>query len=87
MSQKEASKHTISDMNEGDIQYISNDHGDYVLVRIAYQGGQYGYDYIDTEQTTKALHQHMENHNDMMQDAINDKSQDYINDNRTGTEA
>jgi hypothetical protein len=83
---KQTSKHTISDMNEGDIQLVTNDFGDYVLVRVAYNPGEYGYKYIDTEQTTKALNQHMENHNDMMQDAINDKTQDYINDNRTGME-
>ena len=87
MSKKLPSEHKISDMNEGDIQYISNDHGDYLLVRVAYNEGQYGYNYIDTDQTTKALEEFMDNHNDSMQEAISEKNQDYINDNRTGMEA
>jgi len=81
------SEHRISDMNEGDIQVISNDFGDYALIRFAYNPGEYGYDYIDTDQTLKLLNEHMENFNDSMQEAINEKTNDYINDNRTGMEA
>ena len=36
MSKRMPSEHKISDMNEGDIQVISNDFGNYVLVRVAF---------------------------------------------------
>ena len=87
MSKRMPSEHKISDMNEGDIQVISNDFGNYVLVRVAFNPGEYGYDFIDDVQTTKELVRHIANHNDSMQDAISEKNQDYINDNRTGMEA
>ncbi len=87
MSKRMPSEHRISDMKEGDIQVIDNDFGNYVLVRVAYNEGEYGYNFIDNEQTMKQLVQHIASHNDSMQDAINEKTQDYINDNKTGMEA
>lgn len=82
---KMPSEHRISGMNEGDIQVISNDFGDYVLVKLAYKKGDYGYNFIDKEKIHDALNDHMDTHNDAMQDAINDKTRDYINDNMEDT--
>ena len=55
---KMPSEHRISNMNDGDIQVISNDFGDYVLVKLAYKKGDYGYNFIDKEKIHNALNNH-----------------------------
>ena len=81
------SEHRISGIEEGGIQVIDNDFGSFVLVRLAKVPGDYGYDFIHEEKTLEEFNQYIATHNDAMQDAINDKTQDYINDNQTTMEA
>ena len=41
-TKKMPSEHRIVGLEEGDIQPISNDHGDFVLIRLPFNGGDYG---------------------------------------------
>ncbi len=85
MSQKTKrmpSEHRISGLEEGDIQTITNDFGDFVLLRLPFNGGEYGYNLIDTTRAVVALQTHCESHNEMMRDAIADKTNDYMEDSK-----
>jgi len=83
-AKKMPSEHRITGMNEGDMKFIQNDHGEFALIRLAKLPGDYGYDFISEEKTLDDFKIFIESHNESMQDAINDKTQDYINDNLTG---
>lgn len=76
------SEHRISGLKQGDIQSISNDFGEFALLRLPMVDSQYGYQVIDTEKAIESISNHCEMHNTMMSDAIDEKSQDYMNDNR-----
>lgn len=76
------SEHRISGLKQGDIQTISNDFGEFILLRLPLDDGEYGYQKINTSKVIDAVQQHCDTHNDMMNDAIAEKTQDYINDNR-----
>ena len=49
------SEHRISGLEPGEIQTISNDFGDFVLIRIPYVKTEYGYELIDNKKVIDAL--------------------------------
>lgn len=79
---KMPSEHRIEGLKEGDIQPISNDHGDFVLLRLPLKDADYGYQFIDTTRSVIALQTHCESHNDMMRDAVADKTNEYMEDSK-----
>ena len=76
------SEHRISGLEPGEIQTISNDFGDFVLIRIPYVKTEYGYKLIDNKKVIDALINHCDTHNDMMNDAVNQKTNDYMEDSK-----
>ncbi len=76
------SEHRIAGLKEGDIQPISNDFGEFALLRLPMVDSEYGYQVINTNKAIESISDHCEMHNTMMNDAITEKSQDYMNDNR-----
>ena len=81
-TKKMPSEHRIQGLEEGDIQSITNDYGDFVLLRLPFNGGEYGYNLIDTTRAVVALQTHCESHNEMMRDAITDKTNEYMEDSK-----
>ena len=76
------SEHRISGLKQGDIQPISNHFGEFILLRLPMVDSEYGYKVIDTKKSIDSVLDYCDTHNDMMRDAIEEKTQDYINDNR-----
>tara|TARA_R100000654_G_scaffold68773_1_gene97968 strand:- start:21502 stop:21738 length:237 start_codon:yes stop_codon:yes gene_type:complete len=76
------SEHRITGLEEGEVQTITNDFGDFVLIRLPLNNSEYGYKLIDTTRAVVALQTHCESHNEMMRDAITDKTNDYMEDSK-----
>ncbi len=76
------SEHRISGLEPGEIQTISNDFGEFILLRLPFKDGEYGYKFIDNNKVIDAVTNHCDNHNDMMNDAINEKTNEYMEDSK-----
>jgi hypothetical protein len=81
-AKKMPSEHRITGMKPGEVQHIKNDHGEYLLVHLVHYKGDYGYEFVDLNKTVAGIIEYSENHNTMMQDAVDEKTRDYRNDNQ-----
>jgi len=76
------SEHRISGLEPGEIQTISNDFGEFILIRLPFKEADYGYKFIDDKKVIDAVENHCQEHNDIMIDAVNEKTNDYMEDSK-----
>ena len=74
------SEHRITAMEDAEIKHISNDFGEFVLVKIPMsEVGEALYQYPVVNKAVEALESHLQSWSEQIQDAETDKNLDYAN--------
>jgi hypothetical protein len=75
-------EHRIPEMKEGQIFDIQNPHGKFILVKLPTIETDYGFKINDLTTVVKNINDHLESQNEATREVINEKSQDYANDQK-----
>jgi hypothetical protein len=76
------SEHRITSMEPGEIKHITNDFGEFALIRIPMTGSDddYLYSYPIVNKAVEAFEEHLNTWSEQIQSAETDKIRDYTND-------